>query len=1242
MLRRLAFVPLAALGVATAFLVSGAGGAVTSVVLVSASSAGAEADAASFAPVVSDDGRYVTFASNATNLAGVDPTPAVTDIFVRDLLTGTTERITAGNGTSQTPSISGDGRWVAFESGATNLVPGDTNGCFDVFLFDRDTDTLIAVTQGNGNSGSAAVSGDGTAVAFSSFASDLVPLDTATGDVFRWDRLTATMTKASVSTAGIAGDNQSSIPNISDDGDVIVFNSLASNLVAGDTNGSWDVFVHDVSAGTTEAASVSTAGVLAESTFFGSGGAQVSGNGSYVAFYSSATNLVAGTSGTQIFLRDLSAGTTSHVSAGNGTSGGSLIVPSVTDGGRVAFTSFAALVADDTNFRSDVYLSSPIERVSLTDALGQGTSSNSSNGASRPSVSGDGSVVVVQNSFSNILTGTSTLPNVVAYTLGSGPGGGGSTSTAPTTTTTAPTTTAATTTLDVTPPDVQLPGRADLVVTKTASEPASGEAFAPGEPVTYTVEVVNAGTATAVNVHVDDDVTALQLGSSAPDVSLAVTAPDCSVSPGPSGGPVVASATLDCPLGDIPPRGGRRTVTYSVTVTGDEIPLDLTNRVSTSFATNDADESDNTAETTVSIDTGERECEESPCESGPGTTTTTCVDDAVCKYGGEGVMNTICRGEAACGGGPLRELHVCSAGATCKDRLGEPNVFRCTGEDTYCAGVGTFTCTDGARCVANGESSGTCRDASCSWGAGSNRGVLCVESACWTNEGDDALTCRGGSTCYSGPGNDRLTCRSSSCWGGVGRDVVVCDGGTCGGGPGGDSLLGGKRGEVLVGGPGRDVVVAGGGDDFAHTRDGETDDVKCGPGEDHGETDDRDLRTGCERTPRMDLELVEIELRDAPRFTTLTGIAEYPVNTPFEVRLTVVNHGPSPTEAHITWTLLNMLGGEPHGGTFFFANDRVDRAAASDCTYDSSDSGIARCPVGSIGPGETRVVRLWVSLPYSLPFSHFAWVSDVAGGECRPATDDDCGNNRKDGAPFGTFDPGTRIDLRPPKPPPPVGPDLEVTIRGTTEARPDRTLRYDVIVKNIGSQGIELPWAGILFDKAWGGDQDSSLDHFLIAPDPDVLREIENAPPNRRHYGATGEFTTPGGQCEAVGTSQYDGNGEKVGSVQAGAICRWADTFLSPREQRIVHVEASGGTISEDHKYQRDSLPDHLKPYWRQQIDSLYFAVQAHTAWPVGLGELRRDNNWAVLTTRVSPGASPYTGPAQRPSWRNRLPRPGR
>jgi len=197
----------------------------------------------------------VVFESDASNLVPGD-TNGRYDIFLRDRQTDTTTRLsvssagTQGNDSSLAPSISADGRYVVFESDASNLVPGDTNGRYDIFLRDRQTGTTTRLnvsstgTQGNGVSGRPSISADGRYVAFNSDASNLVPGDTnGRNDIFLRDRQTGTTTRLSVSSTGVQGDGHSYDPFISADGRYVAFNSHATTLVPGDTNGKQDIFL---------------------------------------------------------------------------------------------------------------------------------------------------------------------------------------------------------------------------------------------------------------------------------------------------------------------------------------------------------------------------------------------------------------------------------------------------------------------------------------------------------------------------------------------------------------------------------------------------------------------------------------------------------------------------------------------------------------------------------------------------------------------------------------------------------------------------------------------------------------------------------------------------------------------------------------------------------------------------------------------------------------------------------------
>jgi len=359
---------------------------------VSVATGGVQANGLSFGCAVSGDGRWVAFTSYASNLVGLDANGTVGDVFVRDLLTGTTELASVstggvqGNAASGLPSISADGRFVAFASDAGNLVSGDSNPYSDVFVRDRVAGTTELVSldssgvHGNCYSNAPAISADGRFIAFESCASNLVAGDTnGNWDIFVHDRLAGTTERVSVSSAGAEANDHCSRASISADGRFVAFESQAFTLVPGDGNMASDVFLRDRLSGSTVLVSVATAGTQGNQHSFRGA---LSADGKFVAFGSYATNLVAGgTSGAgDVYVRDLQLGTTELVSIdpsgapGNGNSGTPSISP---DGQLIAFESGASnLVGGDTNGKLDILLrdlhSGTTERISLSSAGGQG------------------------------------------------------------------------------------------------------------------------------------------------------------------------------------------------------------------------------------------------------------------------------------------------------------------------------------------------------------------------------------------------------------------------------------------------------------------------------------------------------------------------------------------------------------------------------------------------------------------------------------------------------------------------------------------------------------------------------------------------------------------------------------------------------------------------------------------------------------------------------------------------------
>ena len=395
----------------------GYGAAAQTLERVSIASNGAQANSVSYFPSVSADGCLVAFSSDAANLVEGD-TNRYRDIFVHDRDTGWTERVSiASDGTeaihkSYEPSISADGSVVAFRSEANNLVGGDTNLARDIFVYGRYTGQTQRVsiasdgTQANGNSYKPCVSGDDRFVAFESLATNLVPNDTnVRRDIFVHDTQTGQTQRVSIASDGTQADDSSYRQSISADGNLVAFMSYATNLVAGDTNGASDVFVHDRQTGQTERVSV---GSLGEQTNARSDSPAISGNGQVVAFYSAATNLVAADTNGQldVFIRDRQAAQTKRVSvASDGAqANGWSDSPSLSDTGRlVAFRSGATnLSGVDTNGIVDIFLHD--RQAWQTECVSRGPEGAESNmPSSSPSISGNGRFTAFSSEANNLV-----------------------------------------------------------------------------------------------------------------------------------------------------------------------------------------------------------------------------------------------------------------------------------------------------------------------------------------------------------------------------------------------------------------------------------------------------------------------------------------------------------------------------------------------------------------------------------------------------------------------------------------------------------------------------------------------------------------------------------------------------------------------------------------------------------------------------------------------------------------------
>ncbi len=230
--------------------------------LVSRAGDGAPANGESYAPTVSPDGRLVAFASTATNLAPV--APAVDNVFLHDRDTGETSLISRGTGGahadsgSWAPAFATDGGTLAFSSLAGNLVPDDVNGRRDIFVYDLDAATLTLVSRhrsglpSDGDSENPAVSDGGRFIAFETYATNLGnSVVDGVLDVALLDREREGTTWVTARSPSLQGNSESRSPAISADGRFVAFDSYANNLVVGDNNGFWDIFVYDRQTGFT-------------------------------------------------------------------------------------------------------------------------------------------------------------------------------------------------------------------------------------------------------------------------------------------------------------------------------------------------------------------------------------------------------------------------------------------------------------------------------------------------------------------------------------------------------------------------------------------------------------------------------------------------------------------------------------------------------------------------------------------------------------------------------------------------------------------------------------------------------------------------------------------------------------------------------------------------------------------------------------------------------------------------------
>lgn len=385
---------------------------------VSINSAGQLSNGQNEPPFISSSGRHVVYESFATNLDPGD-IDSIVDIFLHDRATGVTELVSIssngikGNDRSGQPTVSFDGRYVAFSSGATNLVSGDTNGEWDIFLRDRlnGTTTRVSVdsfgAEGNGGSGNSDISLNGQVIVFNSIASNLVPGD-ANGnlDIFVHDITTGQTSLVSVDSNGNQANGYNAEPSISGDGRFVAFRSEADNLVMGDGPDS-DIFLHDRVTGQTEIISLSSTGVHGNDY---SNDPHVSGDGRIVAFGSRASNFVPEDPfmDFDIYARDRLTGQTHLVSVnsiGHKANGGGLWPSISSDGRYVAFGSDATnLVLHTLNGGFDCYVHDLETKQTWIASIDSGGNPGNSNSV-RPDISAEARSVVFNSFGSNLVPG---------------------------------------------------------------------------------------------------------------------------------------------------------------------------------------------------------------------------------------------------------------------------------------------------------------------------------------------------------------------------------------------------------------------------------------------------------------------------------------------------------------------------------------------------------------------------------------------------------------------------------------------------------------------------------------------------------------------------------------------------------------------------------------------------------------------------------------------------------------------
>ena len=386
---------------------------------ISVDASGVEGNGASNRASISANGQVLTYQSSASNLVAGD-TNGMGDIFVLDRANNIPLRVSVdstgleANGLSESPDIAQGGQFVAFSSQATNLVANDTNLASDIFVHDLSTGATTRVSvdslgaEGNGNSTRCSISSDGRYVVYESEAANLVALDSnGSADIFLHDRQTGLTTRVSVDSLGTEGNGECRSPAISADGLVVAFMSTSDNLVSSDTNTTSDIFAHELATGQTTRVSVKSGGNQSAGIC---DDPELSADGMLVVFTSDSFSIAPGgrNGDDDVYVHDRATQTTNRVSVNSqGIAGvfwsrnGALS----SDGRYVVFESYATdLITQDHNLMADVFLHDRV--TGRTKNLSYSMATVQANrGSAFPAISADGNVILFDTFAANLVMG---------------------------------------------------------------------------------------------------------------------------------------------------------------------------------------------------------------------------------------------------------------------------------------------------------------------------------------------------------------------------------------------------------------------------------------------------------------------------------------------------------------------------------------------------------------------------------------------------------------------------------------------------------------------------------------------------------------------------------------------------------------------------------------------------------------------------------------------------------------------